>query len=112
MVSVGRVEIHSRATLSLLTAAVAQHMESIEPSPTDEPEHVPGEPLYICLPPQGQQCPHSGLTRSKLNELVLRTRSNNFRPLVGSLNSCSPGKERGVRLVIWAGLKAYLKQLE
>ena len=59
-----------------------------------------------------QQCPHSGLTRSKLIELVLRTRSNNFKPLVKSLNSCSPRKERGFRLVIWAGLKAYLKQLE
>ena len=112
VVSTGRVEIHSRVTSSLLTAAVAQHMESSETNPADDPEHVPGEPLYIRLPPQGQKCPHSGLTRSKLNELILPTPRNNFRPLVKSLNSCPPGKERGVRLIIWASLKAYLNDLK
>ena len=112
IVSVGRVEIHSRVTSSLLTAAVAQHMESTDPIPADEPEPVPGEPVYIRLPALGQRCPHSGFSRSKLNELILSTPRNNHRPLVKSLNACAPGKKRGNRLIIWASLKAYLHQLK
>ena len=64
VVSVGRVEIHSRLTSSLLTAAVGQHMESIELNPADDPEPVPGEPVYIRLPPQGRHCPHVSVTPS------------------------------------------------
>ena len=108
VVSPGRVEIHSRVTSSLLTAAVAQHMASHEPVPADDPEPVPGEPVYIRLPRQGTLCKDSGLTRSKLNELILSTPRNNHQPLVKSLNSCLPGKKRGNRLIIWASLKAYL----
>ena len=112
VVSPGRVEIHSRGTSSLLTAAVAQHMASHEPVPADEPEPVPGEPVYIRLPRQGTLCPHSALTRSKLNNLILSTPKNNHQPLVRSLNSCAPGKTRGNRLIIWASLKAYLNTLK
>ena len=112
VVSPGRVEIHSRVTSSLLTAAVAQHMESNEPGPADDPEHIPGEPVYIRLPRQGTLCKDSGLTRSKLNELILSTPRNNHQPLVKSLNSCLPGNERGTRLIIWASLKAYLNTLK
>ena len=112
VVTTGHVVIHSRVTSSLLTAAVTQHLESLAPLPTDDPEPIPGEPLYIRLPKPGQQCPHCGLTRSKLNELILATPRNHFRPPVKSLNSCPPGKERGVRLIIWASLKAYLHSLE
>ena len=112
VVSTGRVEIHSRVTSSLLTAAVGQHMEPNDPIPADDPEPVPGEPVYIRLPRQGTLCPHSGFTRSKLNNLILSTSMNNHKPLVKSLNSCLPGKKRGNRLIIWASLKAYLHQLE
>ncbi len=45
VVSTGSVEIQSRVTSSLLTAAVAQRMEAREPIPADDPEHVPGEPV-------------------------------------------------------------------
>ena len=111
VVSTGRVEIHSRVTSSLLTAAVGQHMEPSDPIPADDPEPLPGEPVYIRLPRQGTLCKDSGLTRSKLNELILSTPRNNHQPLVKSL-SCPPGKERGVRLIIWASLKAYLNDLK
>ena len=107
-----RMKIHSQVTSSLLTAAVAQHMESNETEPSDDPDHVPHEPIYIRLPPQGKKCPDSGLTRSKLNELILATPRNNYRPLVKSINSCFHEKVRGVRMIIWASLKAYIKRLE
>ena len=107
-----QLETHSRVTSSLLTAAVAQHIESNQSNPADDPEHVPGEPVYIRLPLQGKQCPDSGLTRSKLNELILATPRNNYTPMVKSINSCPPGKDRGVRLIIRASLKGYLKRLE
>ena len=107
-----QLETHSRVTSSLLNAAVAQHIESNQSNPADDPEHVPGEPVYIRLPLQGKQCPDSGLTRSKLNELILATPRNNYTPMVKSINSCPPGKDRGVRLIIRASLKAYFKRLE
>ena len=112
VVANGRVEIYSRVTSSPLTPALAQHIESNERNPAGDPEHVAGEPVHIRLPPQGKKCPDSGLTRSMLNELILPTPRNNFTPLVKSINSCPPGKDRGIRLIIWASLKAYLKGLE
>ena len=45
-----QLETHSRVTSSLLTAAVAQHIESNQSNPADDPEHVPGEPVYIRPP--------------------------------------------------------------
>jgi site-specific DNA recombinase len=88
---------------------------------TAKPQQIPGptnsrersestgdEPLYIRLPKPGQLCPRTGMTRSALNELILPTGRNSYRPLVESkcLRKHKDGK--GTRLIVWQSLKEYL----
>jgi len=66
------------------------------------------EPLYIRLPKPGQQCARTGMTRSALNELILPTVRNSYRPPVES--KCLRKREggKGTRLIVWQSLKEYL----
>lgn len=57
------------------------------------------------------QCPHSGLTRSALNALILPGRENSYRPAVKSKVHAQPGKKRGVRLIEYSSLMDYLDNL-
>ena len=47
-----------------------------------------------------------------LNELVLGTPRNNFRPVVKSVELRREGNVRGKRLIVWESLNAYLKRRE
>jgi hypothetical protein len=51
-----------------------------------EAEIVQDESLHQWseMPKAGERCPHSGLTRSMLNELILPTERNHFRPPLAS----------------------------
>ena len=69
-------------------------------------------PEFIRLPKSGSQCPWSGLSRSKLNELILPTPLNQFSPPVSSVSLRHRGQLRAVRLVAFDSLMAYLRQLE
>lgn len=67
-------------------------------------------PRYIRLPKKGQ-CPHSGLTRSVLNRLILKNKGNGWKPPVKSKTlALEPGK-RGVKLILYDSLMAYLDRL-
>lgn len=68
-------------------------------------------PRWIRLPKTGMRCPYSGLSRSKLNQLVLATEANDYRPLVRSKSCNQPGKIRGVRLIDYISLMDYLDSL-
>lgn len=69
-------------------------------------------PRYIRLPPQKTTCPYSGLSRGKLNELILPTKRNPIPP-VKSIKLPNRGKgKKGVRLVVLESLMAYLQELE
>jgi len=63
---------------------------------------------YIRLPKPGQLCEVSGLSRAKLNELILPSERNNFRPPVKSISLRKPGHTKGVRLIVRESLLAYL----
>ncbi|MDF1659771.1 MAG: hypothetical protein P1U58_19315 [Verrucomicrobiales bacterium] len=65
------------------------------------------EPEFIRLPQSGKHCPHSGLSRSSLNELIL---GNN--PPVQSKVLRKPGNIRGIRLIVYRSLMDYLHELE
>lgn len=67
-----------------------------------------GRPVYIRLPKSGERCPHSGLTRSKLNELILPSERNAFRPPVESKCLRKRGSERGIRLISLQSLMDHL----
>ena len=69
---------------------------------------IPVQPEFIRLPKRGC-CPWSGLTRSKLNELILPSAANRHRPPVKSACLRKHGAVRGVRLIHLASLMQHLR---
>jgi len=69
------------------------------------------KPEWIRLPKTGVLCPHSGLSRSKLNELVLPCVANGFKPPVKSICLRKRGAARGCRLISLDSLMNYLSSL-
>lgn len=65
----------------------------------------------IRLPKVGARCPHTGLSRSSLNELILPCPANNFRPPVKSGLIKKQGASRGVRVIDYKNLTAYVEKL-
>lgn len=63
-------------------------------------------PRYLRLPRSGERCPHTGLSRSALNSLILGP-----RPLVHSISLGARHKIRGTRLICGESLVAYLRSL-
>ena len=80
-----------------------------EPATPLPPPSAPARPEFIRLPQHGP-CPWTGLSRAKLNELILPCPVNNFRPPVRSVSLAPPGKTKGVRLIYLASLLDYLHQ--
>jgi hypothetical protein len=66
-------------------------------------------PEFIRLPKPGTQEPFTGLSRAKLNELVLPTKKNDFKPLVRSISLRKVGEKFGVRLIVLESLLSYLR---
>ena len=66
------------------------------------------DPEFIRLPKTGTLCPYSGLTRSKLNELVLACPANDHKPQVKSVCLRQRGAVKGVRLIVYRSLMDYL----
>lgn len=60
------------------------------------------KPTWIRLPKNGHICPYSGMTRSYLHGLVAEGKIKSF-----SLKK--PGQSRGVRLISYDSLMAYLE---
>lgn len=66
-------------------------------------------PTFIRLPKGGQLCPHSGLTRSYMNFLTLPSKTNGFNPPVESRVVKKDGTRRGIKLINYASLMAFLE---
>ena len=66
------------------------------------------DPEFIRLPKTGTLCPYTGLTRSKLNELVLPCPQNDHKPPVKSVCLRQRGAVKGVRLIVFKSLMDYL----
>ena len=67
------------------------------------------QPEFIRLPKRGQ-CPITGLTRSKLYDLISPNEGNGFKPPVKSLSLRKPGQTKGTRLIVLQSLLAYLRR--
>ena len=67
-------------------------------------------PIYIRLPKPKENCPHTGLKRSKMNELILPCKPNEYRPPVKSICLRKPGSIKGTRLILFESLVAYLEK--
>lgn len=66
------------------------------------------DPEFIRLPKTGTLDPLTGLTRSKLNELVLPCPANDHKPPVKSVCLRQRGAVKGVRLIVFKSLMDYL----
>lgn len=69
---------------------------------------IPLYPEFIRLPKGGTQCNWTGLSRSKLNELILPTKANKGRPPVKSICLRSEGAAKGCRLISLRSLLCHL----
>lgn len=109
----------SHFTVGVDEIEIAYLLPESEPSGDSEPASnsshasapVPistGGPVYIRLPKPGELCPYTGLSRAKMNELILPSERNNFRPPVASKSLRQPGQQRGVRLILLESLMSYL----
>lgn len=74
-------------------------------------EQIP-HPEFIRLPKSGTLCRWTGLSRSKLNELILPSPVNNFIPPVRSVSLRKRGQVKGTRLIVFDSLISYLLSLE
>jgi hypothetical protein len=71
------------------------------------PESI--RPEFVPLPPVGGIEPYSGLKRGKLNQLILPTAENRWRPLVHSISLRPRNCLRGKRLIYLPSLLKYLR---
>jgi hypothetical protein len=65
-------------------------------------------PETIRLPTAGTRCPYTGLSRSTLNNLILPCPLNGFKPPVRSFSIKRRNAVRGLRLICYESLIAYL----
>jgi hypothetical protein len=66
-------------------------------------------PEFLRLPQGGCRCPHTGLSRSALNALILPTPENDFLPPVRSFVLRKRGARTGIRLIDFDSLTAYIR---
>ncbi|MBI5384256.1 MAG: hypothetical protein HZA90_06170 [Verrucomicrobia bacterium] len=71
---------------------------------------APIQPEFLRLPKPGLLCPFTGMTRSALNELILPTERNSFKPPVRSFVLRQRGAKTGIRLVDYAHLSKFIRQ--
>ena len=69
-------------------------------------------PEFVRLPKSGTRCPYTGLSRSKMNQLVLSCKENDFKPPVESKSDRKRGTIRGTRYIVYDSLMGYLNGLD
>ena len=75
------------------------------------PEESLIKPEWIRLPSPKGRCPHTGLSRSTLCELAVPSEANDGVPPVRSVVVRKRGAIRGIRLISYDSLMAYLSGL-
>jgi hypothetical protein len=83
-------------------------------APVVAPAHSDGvmRPEFLRLPPPGMRCPMTGMSRSALNELILPSEKNGFKPAVRSFCLRQKGAAKGIRLLDYASLAAHIRACE
>jgi hypothetical protein len=75
--------------------------------PSSNPD--PLRPEFIRLPKPGHLCPHTGMSRSALNDLILPTENNGNKPPVKSFVLRKRGAKTGIRLIDYASLADHIR---
>jgi hypothetical protein len=81
--------------------------------PLEIPPAIPTQqitPETIRLPKPGKLCPYTGMTRGRLNALVLPSKDNNYKPPVKSFSLREKGHQRGVRLIDYQSLIGHIRK--
>ena len=111
---VGRVTVHAGEIEIAYLLSDFSSKDATQPQQTTPPTNHQqtssngGGPQYIRLPKTGEQCAITGLSRAKLNELILPNERNHYNPPVASKSLRKAGAQKGVRLVLLESLLAYL----
>ena len=97
------------------TGMTTTRTAAVSSQPITDPVRMPPasgiilrDPEFLRLPKTGTLCPFTGLTRSKLNELVLPCPQNDHKPPVKSVCLRQRGAIKGVRLIVFKSLMDYL----
>ncbi len=80
-------------------------------SSTSSQVYKSAQPCYIRLPRSGNSCLHSGLSRSALDLITRPQEANDFKPPVASKILKQVGQKKGIRLINYRSLMAYLDRL-
>jgi len=93
--------------------AEGQWAPTIEAMPTianvhNLPVGATGRPEWIRLPSPKGRCPYTGLSRSVLYSLITPSAANDYKTPVKCAHLRRRGAERGVRLISYDSLMAYL----
>jgi hypothetical protein len=68
----------------------------------------PAQIEFLRLPPVGQRCPVTGMSRSALNNLILPTPANGNKPPVKSFCLRQRGARTGIRLIDYQSLRNFI----
>ena len=80
--------------------------EPILPNPVEG--LTPPTPTFIRLPKAGSRCPWTGLSRSKINQLILPCDANGHSPPVKSALLRPKGALKGTRSILLESLLDYI----
>ena len=78
--------------------------------PPRETNLTPDAREFLRLPPVGQRCPVTNLSRAALNAWILPTEANGYKPPVKSFCIRQPGAKTGIRLISYPHLRAWILQ--
>jgi len=68
----------------------------------------PAQIEFLRLPPVGERCPVTGMSRAGLNALILPTEANDFHPSVKSFCLRQRGARTGIRLIDYQDLRRHI----
>ena len=69
----------------------------------------PAQIEFLRLPPVGQRCPVTGMSRAALNGLILPSESNDGKPPVKSFCLRQRGARTGIRLIDYQSLRGFIR---
>lgn len=76
--------------------------------PPRETSTKPPAREFLRLPPVGQRCPVTGMSRAALNALILPTPANDNKPPVKSFCLRQRGARTGIRLIDYQSLRGFI----
>ena len=68
----------------------------------------PAQIEFLRLPPVGQRCPITGMSRAALNGLILPSAANDHKPPVKSFCIRQRGARTGIRIISYESLRNFI----